>query len=75
MEIGEFSLINWLLLFAFCFFCGFAAFYLIYGAASMFRGDAGQNDAEAWLLERRTTMIAVFSLASLVVIAIVIYTA
>lgn len=71
MDVAGYPILGWLLLLAFCVFCGAAVFYLVYGAASMFRGDSGQSDAESWLLDRRTPFVAVASIVSFIVIALI----
>ena len=39
MDVAGYPILGWLLLFAFCLFCGAGIFHLFYGAVTLFEGE------------------------------------
>ncbi|MBN9139735.1 MAG: hypothetical protein J0H23_02805 [Micrococcales bacterium] len=69
MEIAGATPLGWLLFLAFAVFCGFAAFYLVYGAVRVFEGESS-DAASTWLLDHRTPIVIVLTIVGVIVIAV-----
>ena len=69
MEVAGYPILGWLLLFAFCLFCGAGVFHLFYGAVTLFEGES-HGDFGDWLLNHRPHFVVPLAIICFVIIAV-----